>query len=242
MTFDVAAAGLVVAVVGILVAILVALFFHSRQAKLLKDLHGILDHLTLPASFIEACGRIHSTHGQLRVLAHTPGLLLPTERDAEPQEIRRKYFGLIQDRLLATGEYRLRYLFDYEEYRAKLRTYLADPDSMKGADHLQDAEAMFRTAVARTGDGGTLELKYISLADSIPSMVIGGEDISGVGYRPKGEQRNTEWVIIKLPALVKIVRYQFDRLFDMGKHVTPEFFGQTVLELRRESREIAPVQ
>lgn len=223
--------GLVLGIFGIVVTVAVAVVSNFYQWQVVRGLKKIFTHLTTPSDYIGATAAIHKGHYDVRVLAHTPGLLLPSERDAWPIRERNDYFDVIHHRLRETEAYHLEYLFDLSEYKSVLASYLASPDVEMREKKISDAKGMFLSVIAHTKTGGALRLKYTVLAAGTPSMVIGEESVAGVGYRPLPSPRNTEWVIIHEPALVKIVKYQFQSLFDQATDVGPGFFDNVLQSL-----------
>lgn len=198
------------AVIGIIASVL-AIAVAVYEFLKVRSIQRVVRHYTSSRAFVSALGEIHKSYTDLKVAARTPGLIHPTERNY-PRE-RRAYFDIIERRLEgADGEYNLDYLFDIEEY-AKL---LQNDVDRNQPELVAEARVMVQRALkhAKPGPaGGPLRLRYRKFGTLALSMVIGGEGAAGLGYRPSGRSRNTEWIITSEPALVRFLRHEFETAF-----------------------------
>jgi hypothetical protein len=220
----IAAAGLVASVLAIAVAVYEFLRIRSIQR--------VVRHYTQSKAFVPALGEIHEAYVDVKVAARTPGLLHPTERNL-PAE-RRGYFDIIERRLEgADGQYSLDYLFDIDEYATLLRNDL----ERNQPDLIDEARVMLQKALshAKRGPvGGPLRLRYRKFGTFALSMVIGGEGAAGLGYRPSGKHRNTEWIVTTEPALVRFLRHAFETAFSAPDTLpmSMEKFDELIAEAR----------
>ena len=76
----------------------------------------ILEVFKTSTQYVKACTDVHMLHSRVTVLAKTPGLILPTERDLAHE--RKEYFKKIEERLnQGQGGYELNYVFDLLGFR-----------------------------------------------------------------------------------------------------------------------------
>jgi hypothetical protein len=197
----------VAGLIGSVLAIAVAVYEFLK----VRSIQRVVRHFTYSRAFVRALGEIHESYTDLKVAARTPGLIHPTERNF-PKE-RGAYFDIIERRLDgADGEYSLDYLFDIEEYAGLIQNDL----DRSQPELVDEARVMLQKALkhAKPGPvGGRLKLRYRRFGTLALSMVIGGEGAAGLGYRPTGNPRNTEWIVTSEPALVRFLRHEFETAF-----------------------------
>jgi len=201
-------------VVASLGVIITWLQYRLGKRKAIDEL--ILQPISSSNEFYTECKKIHENFSDVRVLAKTPGLLLPSERDAT--DFRKDYFKTINSRLeKGKHTYHLKYLFDTDGLIGVLKK-----NRDKGNNSMiQEFENMLLHALTHDN----LDLRTTN-TDPLTGLVIGGKKKAIIGFKDAPVANITEGVIIKSSELLRIISYQYDTLFRDAKKIDANFINE----------------
>lgn len=163
-----------------------------------------------PESFYLQSEKIHESCSNVRVLAKTPGLIMPKEANLD--QFRVHYFVTIKNRL-ENDRYRLMYLFDHD----KFKKYLIDCQKFNRVDQICKSREMLSSVVGFSN----LDLRC-GRTDPLTGLVIGGDEIACIGFND-GSSFIAKGVLIKSSDLLKIYRFMYDDLFNKALKVEEDF-------------------
>lgn len=163
-----------------------------------------------PEGFYLQSEKIQKICPNVRVLAKTPGLIMPKEANSDPFRVH--YFETIKDRL-GNDHYNLMYLFDYE----KFKSYLSDCHKFDKLDQIDKSREMLSSVLGFRN----LDLRC-GRTDPLTGLVIGGDEIACVGFND-GSSFIAKGVSIRSSDLLKIYRFMYDNLFNEASKVEEDF-------------------
>jgi hypothetical protein len=197
------------------------LAFSIERKKVMES--RVIEPFKTGSKYIKACTDIHRDHSNVFILSKTPGLLLPTERDLCDE--RKQYFQLINQRLSqGNGEYSLKYIFDINGFKSVIEKYINEKDFEK----IEVTRAMIILAISQKN----LDLRYAN-TDPLTSIVIGSESVACISFRDENTIKVTEGVRLETPELVRVIKTQYDGLFNSAAKVNGAFLDTVISQIRK---------
>lgn len=207
-----------ISIISIIIGVVAVLIEHKRSNEKVFETFR-----TFP-KYVKACKEIHRNHSRVMILAKTPGLILPTERDLHSD--RRDYFEIINKKIEeGRSSYQLDYFFDIDGYKTVLKEYLVRNEQQK----IEQARNMVKKAL--TYDN--LDLRYVK-TETLASAIIGSDVVMCMGFREKETKKIAEGIRIHGEELVRVLKPQYDLLFNKSIKVDENFFDETLSSIKND--------
>lgn len=179
------------------------------------------------SNYVKACSKIHESYSRIMILAKTPGLILPSERDLDDD--RKKYFEIIRKKLKeGKSHYQLQYLFDIDGFRSVLTNYVLKNE--------QEKIDLTRKMIEESLTLDNLDLRYAK-TDTLGSVIIGSDVVACVGLREKDTTKVAEGIRIHATEIVRVLKPQYDILFNKSNKVDNMFFDNILSEIKESKKQ-----
>ncbi|MGB6463807.1 MAG: hypothetical protein WBF38_06250 [Nitrosotalea sp.] len=176
------------------------------------------------SNYIKTCSKIHQSYSNVMVLAKTPLLILPSEKNIDND--RKNYFEIIIQQIKkGTPKYHLQYLFDIDGYKNVLNGYISKNEN----ENISQARKMIEDALRYDN----LDLRYAKTS-TLATAVIGSDELACIGFREKATSKIiVEGVRIHALEIVKVLKAQYEILFNEAGRVDSSFFDNVIDEIKR---------
>lgn len=205
-------------ITGILAVIIAWLNYRLHKRRTIEKV--LTEPLRTAEMFYEACEQLHKKFSHVKILSKTPGLLLPSEKNAASFRI--DYFETIFSKLKkGKYEYQLHYLFDTEGFITTIKSYQTNQKFYN--KQLQTVKKMLKRAL----EYENLDLRTTYTGMTI-GLVIGGNETAIVGFKDPSVSNITEGMLIKASELVTMFSILYDSLFQRATKVDIDYIDALI--------------
>ncbi|MGC8654836.1 MAG: hypothetical protein ACP5US_12695 [Candidatus Kryptoniota bacterium] len=183
----------------------------------LRQQTRVVEELFTSDSFMLAAAEVVSQSRDVFIYAHTPGIILPSERDMT--ETRKKYFSMIHAKLSQDSDFRMNYLFSYDGFRRIITEYLIK-DNTKA---LEEVRKMINVAI----NYDRLDIRYNESHSFLLSIVSGNNTISCIGLKERGK-KISEGICVDSKEITKFLMSQYSSVFKEAKRVNSGFLDKVL--------------
>ena len=188
------------------------------QRKLRQQTRVVEEFLTSD-EFISSAGYVINQSQDVFIYAHSPGLVLPSERDMT--ETRKKYFSIIHERLSKRRDFVMKYLFSYEGFVKIIAEYQRE----RNVKALEEVRKMINVAI----NYDNLDIRF-NKTHSLPSIVSGNNTISCIGITER-EKKISEGICVDSKEITRVLMAQYLSVFKESKQVDSEFLDKVLRDV-----------